>query len=92
MFDENGDLVGPPPPLALYALLIRAPAFQPQPHIMLNYLTSAAVVRCLGAMRCAQRLVDVSGHQKLAADARAAAAASLSAWLQLPSPRQLVVG
>jgi hypothetical protein len=59
---------------------------------MLNYFTSPAVVRCLGAMRCAQRLVDISGHQKLAADARAAAAASLSAWLQLPPPRQLVVG
>jgi hypothetical protein len=59
---------------------------------MLNYFTSAAVVRCLGAMKCAQRLMLIRGHQALASDARAAAAAALSAWLLLPSPRRLVVG
>jgi hypothetical protein len=52
---------------------------QPQPHIMINYYTSAAVVSCLGAMHCAHRLIHIHDHQKLAADTRAAAAALLAA-------------
>jgi hypothetical protein len=59
---------------------------------MINYYTSAAVVRCLGAMRCAQRLIHIHDHQKLAADTRAAAAAFLASWLISPSPRRLIVG
>jgi hypothetical protein len=59
---------------------------------MLNYHTSAAVVRCLGAMKCAERLVSIRNHQKYSTDARAAAAAALGAWLLQPLPRQLIVG
>lgn len=65
---------------------------QPQPHVMINYRVSAAVVRCLGAMKCAHRLFDIDNHEKLAADSRAAAAASLGVWLQQRPPRQLIVG
>jgi hypothetical protein len=59
---------------------------------MINYRVSAAAVRCLGAMKCAQRLFNIDNHEKLAADSRAAAAASLGIWLQQRSPRQLIVG
>jgi hypothetical protein len=59
---------------------------------MINYRVSAAVVRCLGAMKCAHRLLDIDNHEKLAADSRAAAAASLGVWLQQRPPRQLIVG